>query len=93
LSWGSAFSLFVGVLYLWIFPADKYPVWPHFLLISFYIFATLLVAAIIISLADKNPKINFSDERDIPKTSKKVKLLFGLLGLTILALYLIFNGN
>ncbi|WP_242661197.1 sodium:solute symporter family transporter [Flavobacterium johnsoniae] len=93
LSWGSAFSLFVGVLYLWIFPADKYPAWPHFLLISFYIFAVLLVAAVIISLTDKNPEVNFSDETDIPKTSKKVKLLFGLLGLTILILYLVFNGN
>jgi SSS family solute:Na+ symporter len=93
LSWGSAFSLFVGVLYLWIFPADKYPSWPHFLLISFYIFAVLLVAAVIISLTDKNPEVNFSDETDIPKTSKKVKLLFGLLGLVILVLYLVFNGN
>jgi SSS family solute:Na+ symporter len=51
------------------------------------------MAAVIISLADKNPEINFSDETDIPKTSKKVKLLFGLLGLTILSLYLVFNGN
>jgi SSS family solute:Na+ symporter len=93
LSWGSAFSLFVGVLYLWIFPADKYPVWPHFLLISFYIFAVLLITAVIISLTDKNPEVNVSDETDIPITSKKVKLLFGLLGLTILALYLVFNGN
>ncbi|HQF11427.1 MAG TPA: Na+/glucose cotransporter, partial [Paludibacteraceae bacterium] len=93
LSWGSAFSLFVGVLYLWIFPADKYPVWPHFLLISFYIFATLLVSAIIISLVDKNPETNFVSETDVPKTSKKVKILFALLGLAILSLYLIFNFN
>ncbi|GAA6771820.1 hypothetical protein AAGS39_25700 [Flavobacterium sp. CGRL2] len=53
----------------------------------------LLIAAVIISLTDKNPEVNFSDETDIPKTSKKVKLLFGLLGLTILVLYLVFNFN
>jgi SSS family solute:Na+ symporter len=93
LSWGSAFSLFVGVLYLWVFPADQYPVWPHFLLISFYIFAVLLVAAIVISIVDKNPETNFVSETDVPKTSKRVKLLFGLLGITIFVLYLIFNFN
>ncbi|OYX82305.1 MAG: Na+/glucose cotransporter, partial [Flavobacteriales bacterium 32-34-25] len=93
LSWGSAFSLFVGVLYLWIFPADIYTAWPHFLLISFYIFAVLMVTAIIISLVDKNPETNFEIEAEVPKTSKKVKLLFGLLGITIVVLYLIFNFN
>ncbi|GGA69338.1 solute:sodium symporter (SSS) family transporter [Flavobacterium palustre] len=93
LSWGSAFSLFVGVLYLWIFPADEYAIWPHFLLISFYIFLVLLVSAIMISLLDKNPETTFVSETDVPKTSKKVKLLFGLLGVTIIVLYLIFNFN
>jgi len=62
-------------------------------LISFYIFAVLMISAVIISLTDRNPEVNVSDETDIPKTSKKVKLLFGLLGLTILVLYLVFNGN
>src|SRR6185503_9160942 len=39
LSAGSAFSLGIGVLYLWVFTADKYSFWPHYLLLSFYIFA------------------------------------------------------
>jgi SSS family solute:Na+ symporter len=91
LSWGSAFSLTIGILYLWVFPADDYTAWPHFLLISFYIFAILLLAAIFISLIDKNPEINAISETNIPKTSKIVKVLFALLGLVILSLYLIFN--
>jgi solute:Na+ symporter, SSS family len=91
LSWGSAFSLTIGILYLWVFPADVYTAWPHFLLISFYIFAILLLAAIFISLIDKNPEINAISETNIPKTSKIVKVLFALLGLVILSLYLIFN--
>jgi SSS family solute:Na+ symporter len=37
------------------------------------------MSLIIILLADKNPEVNFSDETDIPKMSKKGKLLFGLL--------------
>lgn len=93
LSFGSAFSLFVGVLYLWVLPADKYPMWPHFLLLSFYIFAILLVAAIIISLTDRNPQTSNIETAEIPRTSKKVKWLFALLGVVILSLYVIFNGH
>jgi len=95
LSFGSAFSLGIGVLYLWILPADEYPQWPHFLLLSFYIFATLFVAAIIISLADRNPQTNGQviEAADMPVTTKRVKILFALLGLVILSLYFIFNGH
>ena len=35
LSFGSAFSLGVGVLYLWILTPDKYHFWPHYLMLSF----------------------------------------------------------
>src|ERR1700712_2705350 len=38
LSFGSAFSLGTGVLYLWILTPDRYHFWPHYLLLSFYIF-------------------------------------------------------
>jgi SSS family solute:Na+ symporter len=93
LSFGSAFSLFVGILYLWIFPADAYPQWPHFLLLSFYIFAILLVAAVLLSLTDSTPQRNNAETAAIPVTSKKVKVLFAVLGLVILTLYLIFNGH
>jgi len=93
LSFGSAFSLTVGILYLWILPADKYPQWPHFLLLSFYIFATLFVAAIIISLTDRNPKTNNAETAALPVTTKRVKWLFIALGIVILSLYIIFNGH
>jgi SSS family solute:Na+ symporter len=93
LSWGSAFSLAIGILYLWVLPADVYKGWPHFMLLSFYIFAALFITAIIITLTDKNPQTNFVSETNIPKTSRRVKILFGLLGLAILTLYIIFNGH
>jgi SSS family solute:Na+ symporter len=93
LSFGSAFSLIIGVLYLWIFPANDYPAWPHFMLLSFYIFAVLFISAIVISLLDKNSPTATIQESPIPVTSKKVKLLFALLGLVIICLYFIFNGH
>ncbi len=95
LSFGSAFSLGVGVLYLWILPADKYPQWPHFMLLSFYIFAMLFVVAILISITDRKPVTNIQNIAliNMPVTTKRVKILFGLLGLVILSLYIIFNGH
>jgi SSS family solute:Na+ symporter len=93
LSFGSAFSLLVGILYLWILPADKYPQWPHFLLLSFYIFAILFIAAIVISLVDPNPQTNKAETAVLPVTTRRVKLLFGALGIVILLLYIIFNGH
>ncbi len=97
LSVGSAFSLFVGMLNLWIFPPDtktgENAWWPHYFLISFYIFAVLFFAAIIISLGDKNKVTAAIETSPLPKTDKQVKMLFGLLGLVILLLYIIFNGH
>ncbi|MBS1512887.1 MAG: sodium/solute symporter [Bacteroidetes bacterium] len=93
LSWGSLFSLSVGVLYLWVFPADQYKAWPHFLLLSFYIFAVLFIAAVCISLLDKNPKTYLTPVNSLPATSKKVKWLFAALGVVIVTLYIIFNGH
>jgi len=93
LSYGSAFSLGTGVLYLWILTPDKYHFWPHYLLLSFYIFVVLLVTAVIISLADKLPVTNGQNmtAADMPVTSRRVKILFALLGLAIFGLYFFFN--
>ncbi|MCH5719608.1 hypothetical protein [Niabella hibiscisoli] len=92
LSWGSVFSLSVGLVYLWILPKDGNPyfTWPHPFMISFYIFAILFVLAIIISLLGKAPEPNAIEAEAIPPTSSKVKWLFGLLGLIILIIYIIF---
>jgi SSS family solute:Na+ symporter len=95
LSGGSAVSLFVGMLNLWILPPNnatgENTWWPHYFLVSFYLFAFLFLAAIVISLLDRN-KVNASiEENEMPKTSRQVKILFALLGLVILSLYLIFN--
>lgn len=95
LSAGSAISLFTGMLNLWILPPDAKTGantwWPHYFLVSFYLFAFLFVSAVVISLLDTNKVKATVEEGELPKTDKQVKILFALLGLVILALYLIFN--
>ncbi|MDB5246088.1 MAG: sodium solute transporter superfamily [Segetibacter sp.] len=96
LSAGSAFSLGTGVMYLWIFPSDQYSFWPHYLLLSFYIFAILLIIAIIISLLDPSPVINdaaISDVKNLPKPTRRVKIAWLSLVVVMVCLYLIFNGH
>lgn len=94
LSYGSAFSLLVGLIYLWILPKDGNPyfTWPHPFMLSFDIFAILFGVAILISLTDKQPQTTTETEV-LPVTSKKVKWMFALLGILVLSLYLIFNGH
>jgi SSS family solute:Na+ symporter len=95
LSAGSAFSLGVGVLYLWVFTPDKYPVWPHYLLLSFYIFAILMVAAIIISLFNRKGVVFEHSEihGELVKPTKRVWLLWGALAAVMVVLYIVFNGH
>lgn len=96
LSAGSAFSLGTGVVYLWVFPSDQYHFWPHYLLLSFYIFVFLTVSAIIISLLDSSPEIYQPDAQEISriaKPTKRVKLAWALLTVVMIILYIIFNGH
>jgi SSS family solute:Na+ symporter len=96
LSAGTALSFLAGVTYLWIFPADRYDFWPHFLLLSFYIFVLLTVLAIVISLLDKkgqaasNNQLNFGI---LSKPSKPVLISWIVLITVMISLYIIFNGH
>lgn len=96
LSAGSAFSLGTGIVYLWIFPQDKYHFWPHYLLLSFYIFCFLFLMAILISLVDRTAitaNTSHSDQASEIKTTKKVWTSWILLAIVMITLYLIFNGH
>jgi solute:Na+ symporter, SSS family len=91
LSGGSAISLGIGVLYLWVFPKD--PFWPHYLLLSFYIFALLLVLAVLISLLDNRPVVaNTVGKADLPKPTRLVWNVWIALIIVMISLYLLFNG-
>ncbi|GAB4018637.1 sodium:solute symporter family transporter [Spirosoma koreense] len=94
LSVGSAFSLGVGVLYLWIFPPDRYMFWPHYLLLSFSIFATLLILAVFISLLDKNPSVYVADSAgndSVGQPTRRVWIAWIGLAITMVGLYLVFH--
>ena len=96
LSAGSVFSLGMGVLYLWVFPSDKYDGWPHYLMLSFYIFAVLLVAAVVISLLDRSPRVYRATQEEldnIAKPTRRVKVLWASLTVVMIILYIIFNGH
>lgn len=91
LSAGSAFSLLTGVVYLWVLPAAEYSFWPHYLLLSFILFALLLIAAVITSLLDKEKAVAINSAQAIEPPTGRVKLVWTLLIITMIALYLFFN--
>jgi SSS family solute:Na+ symporter len=96
LSAGSAFSLGVGILYLWVFTPDIYSFWPHYLLLSFYIFVVLLLVAVITSLLDPSPVVtdqSIHGSGGLPKPTKRVWTAWLLLIITMVCLYLFFNGH
>ena len=93
LSVGSAVSLGIGVLYLWVFPAKDYSEWPHYLLLSFYIFTFLFLIAVIISLLDNRPvRYDPIDKASLPKPTKLVWRVWIALIIIMVSLYVLFNG-
>lgn len=94
LSFGSAFSLGVGVLYLWVFTPDKYAFWPHYMILSFLIFAFLFIVAILISLFDSNPTVYEMTAQEISeriKPTRRVWMLWISLAIVMVSLYVYFG--
>ncbi|WP_258104705.1 sodium:solute symporter [Marinoscillum sp. MHG1-6] len=95
LAGGTLISVGTGICYLWIWPAAEYPFWPHFLLLSFYIFVVLMILAWIISSFDKEGQ---KEERDfdmsgITKPDRQVWVLWVALIIVMVGLYILFNGH
>ena len=91
---GTAFSLTIAILYWWVYPVEKYNFWPHFMLMSFYIFVILSIAAFLISYFDKkSTDQNTLDFGILPKPSRKVWVSWIVLIIVMIGLYLIFNGH
>lgn len=90
---GSAFSLGIGVVYLWILTPDKYDCWPHYLLLSFYIFAVLLVVAVLLSWFDPKPTRFVQQAGELPKPTRRVWILWISLIVIMISLYIFFNGH
>jgi SSS family solute:Na+ symporter len=89
---GTTFCLAIAVLYWWVFPVEQYSFWPHFMMISFYLFIILSIATIVISLFDKNAiDENTLGLEKLPKTSKAVWISWIVLIIVMVSLYLFFN--
>lgn len=96
LSAGTLFSIGTGVLYLWVFPSSEYTFWPHFLLLSFYLFLILALSAVLVSYADQ--KANLVNPDKLPviaagQAPRRVILSWSLLFVVMISLYVIFNGH
>jgi solute:Na+ symporter, SSS family len=93
LSVGTIFSMGTGLVY---FITKESVKWPHFLLLSFYIFVFLAVLAFVVSKFDKTSSVEhlyFIDQKSLPKSTRKVWILWILLIVTMIALYIIFNNH
>lgn len=98
LTYGTGFSVLVGVLYLWVWPSSKYPAWPHFLLLSFYIFLILsLFLFAVSSLAGRRTEIQNKGKLVVDfvpkKPSRLVIFSWVLLTIVMVVLYIYFNGH
>jgi len=89
---GTLFSVAIGVLFLWVYPASKYPAWPHFLLLSFYIFVVITLGAILVSKTGGGQAPILILPEAAVKPTRKVKSLWIILTIVMIILYILFNG-
>ena len=95
LYFGGTACIIIGIGFLTGFPSNTF--WPHFLLLSFYLFAFLMVLAIIISLSSKAskgtvlPSIIETYRASKTSPSKQTWFLWGLLLLIMVSIYSVFN--
>lgn len=99
LTYGTVFSIGIGILNLWVFPASEYDFWPHFMMLSFLLCVVIVAAMIIVSLLDKsvtaaerqaaNNAITVSTE----KSSRGVVIAWIALIIVMIGLYVFFNGH
>lgn len=74
--------------------AEQYDVWPHFMLLSFYLFVIIGIGMIVVSLWDKSPQLGILNMEKIEdKPARIVLILWGLLIVTMIGLYIFFNGH
>jgi SSS family solute:Na+ symporter len=80
----------VGILYLWP-PAWLSIAWPHFMMLSFYLFVILVVSMVVISLTDGD-KTQY--EIPAPVKEERSRLAVALwiaLAVVMIGLYVFFN--
>lgn len=89
---GTLLSIGTGILYLWVIPAPAVA-WPHFLLLSFYLFIVILLMTIVITLLDKKVQPKSSLPLFELHPTPLVKWLWVALAAVMIVLYIVFNGH
>ncbi|MEQ8238291.1 MAG: sodium:solute symporter [Cyclobacteriaceae bacterium] len=92
---GTIVSIGTGIVYLFVLPSAEYDFWPHFLMLSFYIFAFLMVLAWILASLDKEGQKQIPElkMRGVAMPERSVMIAWGALIVVMIGLYLFFNGN
>ncbi|HPR30499.1 MAG TPA: sodium/solute symporter [Prolixibacteraceae bacterium] len=96
LSLGTVISIGTGILYLWVFPSEQYDFWPHFLLLSFFLFVVIALMTWLVSLWDhKRGAVsqNTLDTGKIANPAKSVWIAWIVLIIFMIGMYLLFDGH
>ena len=91
LTWGTVFSIGTGILYLFVLNGASF--WPHFMMLSFWIFIIIGVAMVAVSLLDKSEQQVSYMQKLVEPASRGVKLAWTLLIIVMIGLYIFFNGH
>ncbi|MBQ3828093.1 MAG: Na+/glucose cotransporter, partial [Prevotella sp.] len=91
LTWGTVFSIGTGILYLFVLNGADF--WPHFMMLSFWIFVIIAAAMVIVSLLDKSEPQPSMIKKISGKPSLDVRIGWALLIIAMIALYIFFNGH
>jgi SSS family solute:Na+ symporter len=87
---GTVFCLTVGILYLWP-PAWLTMQWPHFMLLSFYLFVILVVSMVVISMTDGD-KTQYEIPAPVKEERWRLAVALGVaLAVVMIGLYVFFN--
>lgn len=93
LTFGTGLCLLVGILY-YVMPDGVAGIaWPHFMLLSFYLFVLLLVSMVIISVSDRAPRQSEAMKQLREPMTASVIVTWIALFVVMISLYIIFNGN
>jgi len=94
LTFGTALCLLVGILYYVMPEGIAFGIkWPHFMLLSFYLFVFLLLCMVVVSLADRNPRENIVLQKVNEPMKPSVLIAWCALFVVMISLYVIFNGH
>jgi solute:Na+ symporter, SSS family len=95
LSLGTVISLGTGMLYLWILPKEKYDFWPHFLLLSFFLFLLIAVITFVVSLTGQRKAISLKVPAVVkmPSTSRGIWIAWIILIVFMIGMYILFDGH